>query len=199
MATEYYSLTLGYNVAGQYAANVFHYRIEDPSDPDEFECAKQLALAIDDGAALSWTTKLQAMLSDQAYISSIMTRRAFPVGSNTARQQFETDDFPGAIASPVHTQQVAACIIWVSESTPGRTARNFMPGVPETALDSSRWTDAFQTLVQAFITKHITGFSTPVGIFIPCIYDRTTHTGPTVGDGYLTPLVGTQRGREVSV
>lgn len=199
MANEYYELDIGFSCAGQFAMCVFHYRIADPSNPDDFEVAQQLINALDDGGATSWLFRLAEMMSDEAFISSARAKRVFPSGGNMAGTTFETTDFPGQITSPIHTQQVAACLIWVADGTPGVSGRNFIPGVPENALLSSRWESAFQTIANTFIAKHLTGHSVAAGIFLPVIYDRVAHNGPVPDNGYLSPLVGTQRRREVPV
>lgn len=199
MDNEYYDLQVGFSCAGQMAKCVFVYRIADPSESDEYENAKQLVEATDDGAALSWLKKLQAVMSEDAFISSLRSRRISSGGGNTAGVTFETTDLPGAIVSEIHTQQVAQCCIWIRNDTPGVTGRNFIPAVPENALIGSRWQDAHVTLVQAFITKHLTGLSTATGLFLPCIYDREAETGTIIDEGYLSPWPGTQRRRELPV
>lgn len=199
MANEYYELDVGFSCAGQFAMCVFHYRIADPTEPDEYEVANQLINALDDGGGTAWIVRLMQMISEDAFFSSARAKRVAPTGGNMAGQTFEATDFPGAIASEIHTQQVSACLIWVSDGTPGVSGRNFIPGVPENALDSSRWEAAFQALADVFIAKHLTGFSVAAGIFLPVIYDRVAKTGIVPDNGYLSPLVGTQRRREIPV
>lgn len=199
MANEFYQLDVGFSCAGQFAMCVFHYRIADPTEPDEYVVAEQLIDALDDGGATAWILRLMQMISQDAFFSSARARRVFPAGGNMAGQAFGPMEFPGAVPVEIHTQQVAACLIWVSDGTPGKTGRNFIPGVPESALVSSRWQAAFQALADTFIAKHLTGFSVAAGIFLPVIYDRVAHTGIVPDNGYLTPLVGTQRRRELPV
>lgn len=199
MANEYYEMDVAFSSAGQLAMCVFHYRIADPTDPDEYEVASQLVNAIDDGGGTSWITRLMQMMSEDAFLSSVRAKRVAPTGGNLAGQAFEPTDFPGAIASEIHTQQVAACLIWVSDSNPGKSGRNFIPGVPENALASSRWEAAFQALANTFIAVHLTGFSVAAGVFLPVVYDRVAKTGFVPDNGYISPLVGTQRRREIPV
>lgn len=200
MANEYYQLDVGFSCGGQFALCVFHYRIANPTDPDDYEVASQLVGALDDGGfPTAWLYRMAGCLSEDAFISSARAKRVAPSGGNEAGVLFSPGDFPGAQAFPIHTQQVAACCIWVADGTPGKSGRNFIPGVPENALDQSRWDATYTGKVDDFIAKHLTGFSVAAGIFLPCIYDRVAKTGWIPDNGYLTPLVGTQRRREVPV
>ena len=177
----------------------FHYRIADPTQPDDYLLAVQLVNALITPGAANWMAKLRGMLSDDAYVSSVRVRRVGPVGGNEAAVVFTTTDNVGSLSSPIHAQQIAGCLIWISETTPGRTARNFIPAVPVVALDSSRWSVPYKGLADIFIATHTVGFSVAAGIFLPVIYDRIVKTGPVVDGGYLSPLVGTQRKREIPV
>lgn len=199
MATEYFQLQAHFSCAGQFAMCVFHYRIIDPSESDEYLLARQLIEAIDDGGGTSWIMRLMQMQSEDSFLSSVVAKRVAPTGGNTAAQPFVPTDFPGAIGVEIGTQQIAACLIWIADGTPGESGRNFIPGVPEDALISSRWTEDFYDLADVFIAKHLTGFSVAGGIFLPVVYDRVAETGFVPDNGYLSPLVGTQRRREVPV
>lgn len=199
MADEYYELKLGVVSQGQFALCVFNYRIANPGSADDWLVADEFYQALDDGGATSFLNRFRNMMSTGAFVSSIRVRRVGPTGGNTAGQTFEATDFPGTIASPIHTQQIAACLIWVSETTPGQTGRNFIPGMAEISLDESRWSDAFKALAALFIEKFRTGISTASGVFVPVIFDRVAKTGPLINNGYLSPKVGTQRRRELPV
>lgn len=196
MATHYFDLNITYNCAGQFAENVFKYKIVDPSSTDDWELARQLVNVIDDGGAASWTTKWSLMTSNQAYISTIRARQFSPDGGNTCTFVAQPADFPGSIASEINTQQIAACINWIPTTSGPAMGRNFMPGVPENALDSSRWEVAHVALVDAFIAKHLTGFTVAAGIFLPIVWNRTDETAASIDQGYLSPKPGTQRSRE---
>jgi len=200
MANEYYQLDLGLNCAGQFAMCVFHYVIADPTNPNEFEVAGQLVTALETGGPpVSWISKLQVILSNEAFISSARAKRVAPTGGNTAGQAFLPTDFPGDELSPIHTQQIAAVVIWPNDTEADAFGRNFIPGIPESALVAGRWEGPFQTLVDAFITKHVVGHTVAAGIFLPVVFNRTTHLGDVINAGYLSPKVGTQRRREVPV
>jgi hypothetical protein len=138
-------------------------------------------------------------MSQDSFISSLRARRVAPTQGNTASQVFEVDDLVGQIADDMHTGQIAAGFIWVSESGDTQVGRNFIPGVAEESLDSGRWSAAYAALALAFRVKHIPGHSVAGGIFEPVIYDRVAKTGLLIDDGYLSPLVATVRQRETPV
>lgn len=196
MATLYFEAAARFFAAGQFCECVFHYQIVDPSTTDDFLLAGQLVAAIDDGAALSWVQKLQNMMSDQCFLSTFRARQFAPTGGNTAVAVFANDDFVGAIASPINTQQIAACINWLPTSAGPKMGRNFIPAVPESMLLSSRWVFGFETAAEEFILKHLTGFSVAAGIFLPIVWNREDEVGTVISDGYLSPKPGTQRRRE---
>lgn len=200
MANEYYLVKVGFNSNQHYAECDFTYRITDPSETDDWVNANALYQALDDGGpGVSWLSKLQALLSQDSFISSIVARRIYPTGGNSAGQAFEVDDLPGAVADTITTGQIAWCIIWSAGEVDTYSGRNFIPFVPENRLESSRWTGAATTSAEAFITKHIVGHSTAGGIFMPCIIHSDTHTGELVSGGYLSPTPGTQKRREVPI
>lgn len=199
MATEYFQVEVGVVAAGQFALNVFHYKVVDPTEPDEFVVATQLLAAFEAGGANAWLLKYAQVMSDQAFVSSLRARRVAPSGGNTAGTLFASTDWVGDFSSEINTQQIAACVIWVDDTTPGITGRNFIPGIPEDALLGSRWDATYQTVVDAFIAKHLAGHTITAGTALPSIYDRVAKSGKTPDNGYLSPLVGTQRRRELPV
>jgi len=196
MATHYFALETRFFCSGQLAACVFNYKIQDPTTTDDFLLASQLVAAIDDGGAASWVLKLMQCMSNQALLSTVRARQFQPTQGNTAVAVFQATDYPGAIASGINTQQIAACINWIPTTTGPAMGRNFLPGVPENALESSRWEDAYIDIIQAFIDQHLTGFSVAAGIFLPIVWDRENEIASSIDDGYLSPKVGTQRRRE---
>lgn len=200
MATEYYQAIVRWIVAGQRAENVFMYRIINPTEPDEWLVAQQLGAAMEVHAApTDWLSRLRNLLSDEAFLSSISIKRVAPTGGNTAVAVYEPTDVVGNVAFPVETQQNAACIIWVNETTADITGRNFIPGTANSEYLKSRWKDTFETKVGLFIATHLPGFSVTAGHFDPVIYNRDTKVGLLMTNGYLSQKIGTQRRREVPV
>lgn len=197
MAIEYYELRLTIIAAGMHSQNVFIYRIDNTGNVNDFTVASQLRQALDDGApGTSWIFWFTNMLSEDAYVSYISARRIAPTGGNASPQQFAPDDLPGLEASPIHTQQVAAVLVWISATDPEDTGRNFIPAVPEIALQSSRWTGDADINYDGFIAKHLTNISIAAGLMQAVIYHRPTKTGRIIQNGYLSSKVGTMRKRE---
>lgn len=199
MATHYFNLDVSYVCAGQYAMNRFDYRIIDPSTTDDWVLAKELVNVIDDGGALSWTTKNNLIRSNQSFISAFRARQFAPTGGNTCSFVAEPSNFPGARLSGINTQQIAACINWIPTTSGPKMGRNFIPGIPEDALLGSRWEDDYVTAVDEFIAKHLSGFSTVSGVWEPIIWNREDETAALMSEGYLSPKPGTQRRRETPI
>lgn len=199
MANEYYQLSVGINAAGQYSELDFVYRIADPTEPDDFVVASQLVAVLDDGVALSWIRRLFDCMSADCFLSSVRAKRVAPNGGNTASAIFEATDVIGDLSGDLGTQQTSGCLIWVNETDPDRTGRNFLPGVPEDMVDAGRFDIVYKTAIGLFVAKHITGFTVAAGIFLPVTFDRVTKTGLVVQDGYLSPRPGRQRRRELPI
>lgn len=200
MATEYFQANIRANCGGQRAEIVTHWRIVNPTEPNEWLVAKELIVAlITDGGANNFCDKLRDCMSVDAYLSSIVCKRVAPTGGNTAVNVFQVSDFPGNIAGELSPQQNAGCIIWGSASNPQDTGRNFIYGLAEASVEKGVFTGAYNTLINLLITKWLPGFSVASGIFEPVIYDRVAKTGRLMANGYLSPMVGVQRRREVPV
>lgn len=200
MAMNYYQLRVHARCAGNFAECVFVYMINNPTEPDDWALAAQLNAVLDDGGpGVSWISKLMALMSEDTFLTTIWCRKIAPGGGNTAVISFAPLTILGTFAGTVGAVQVAACINWVNETPDTHMGRNFIPGISEGALEGSRFTSTYQTAVNAFIAKHVVGFSVAGGIFLPCIFDREAETGVRADDGYLSPKVGTQRKRELPV
>jgi len=198
MATEIYELKVSFFQAGQYAQVVFHEKIVDPTEANDYLVAGQLLNALDDGVP-SWLLRLQQMMSTECYISSVRAKRIWPTGGNSAVQFFQVGDVPGQVAEEIEAQQTAMVIIWLSDTTPDITGRNFIPGTPDDALEASRWEADAYTRANNFIAKHLPGFSVAAGVFEPVIFNRATHVARLMSHGYLSPKPGTLRKRELAI
>lgn len=197
MGLEIYELKVGFECAGQYAACIFNLRVDNISNVDDYTVAKQIRESLDDGVPPNrWTDKLCACLSQNSFISSVAAKRFDPTGGNSSPQAFEPADFPGAVAEDMHTGQVSGVCVWLADTDTGNTGRTFLPGVPETFLESSRWTGDAQTAYDEFIARHILGFNVAAGECVPVIYTRETTTSRQITQGYLSQKAGTQRRRE---
>lgn len=200
MATEYFQANVRAICGGQRAELVTHWRIIDPTETNEWELARQLIVAlITDGGANNWCERLSDCMSVESFLSSITCKRVAPTGGNTAVNVFTPTAFVGEVAGELSPQQNAGCIIWSSFTDPQATGRNFIYGVAEASIVQGTPTDAYRTLIETLITKWIPGFSVSGGVFEPVIYDRVAKTGRLINNGYLSPIVGVQRRREVPV
>jgi len=200
VANEYYAVQLGFVSAGNFALCELHYRIVNPTEPNEWRVAQQLIEEIIGSPSPStWLADLLACMSQDAFVSSVRARRVAPGGGNTAVQSFEPSDFPGTNASNIEAVQTASCVIWIPTVSPSKTGRTFIPGVGEDMLAQSRWDAGQIVAIDAFVATHIVGFSIAAGTMLPVVYDRLTSTGDVISDGYLSPKIGTIRKRELPV
>jgi len=200
VATEYYAAQVGFVCAGQFALCEFHYRIVNPTEPNEFLVANQLVEEMADiSVAGTWMQDLLACLSNEAFVSSIRAKRIAPSGGNTFPQAFEPTDLVGGNGTPIRAMQIAGAVIWVPTVSGSKTGRNFIPGVPDDALDGGRWSPTYINDIDTFVTQHIVGFSIAAGTMLPVVYDRLTNTGDVIADGYLSPKIGTIRKRELPI
>lgn len=200
MANEYYAAQVGINCGGQHALCEFHYRIVNPTEPNEFLVANQLVEELADiSVAGTWMLNLLACISSECFVSSIRAKRVAPSGGNTFPQAFEPTDLVGGNATTIKALQIASCIIWVPTISGSKTGRNFIPGVPDDALASSRWDASQIAAIDAFVAQHIVGFAIAAGTMLPVVFDRLLGTGDVIADGYLSPKVGTIRQREVPI
>ncbi len=200
MATEYYQANISAICAGQRCEIVTHWRTIDPTETDDYQLALELAGEIaNDGLPNSLAQRIASAMSDECFLSAIRTKRVAPTGGNTSVIVFTPTTFPGVLAEEMSPQQNSACIIWGSETEPMDTGRNFIFGVGEASISQGTFTDAYKTLIDNLITKWIPGFSSAGGTWEPVIYDRVAKTGRLIANGYLSPMVGVQRRRELPV
>lgn len=199
MANYYYEQRLRIMCASQFAECVFNWVGDLATPPSKTEAASQLNSIWEVGGGTAPMFLLRSLLSDECFVSSMRCRQISPAGGNTVSQTFEALSFPGLVASPVTTQQIAACIIWINSVTPDRTGRTFIPGVPNNAIESSRFTSGYATAVATFANRLLGGLVVALGTFNLVTLDRVTKTGPIVENQYLSVKPGTQKRREVSV
>lgn len=199
MANYYYEQRVGIMCASQYAECVFNWVGDLATPPSKTEAATQLNAEWNIGGATAPLFLLRSVLSQDCFISSLRCRQISPVGGNTINSVFELLDFPGLVLSPITSQQIAACIIWVNGTTPDRTGRTFIPGIPKNAIESSRFTSGYRTAIATFANRLLGGLVVTLGTFNLVTLDRVTKTGPLVQNQYLSLRPGTQKRREVSV
>jgi len=197
MAKQYYELEVRVNVLGFPMANVFNLAINDPSVPNEYEVAASIINALNVGAGItSWMSRYVRLISEQCYISNILCRRISNGGGNTAEAILQVDSLPGIRTGIVAATQVAATVIWVQTDVEKITGRTFIPGISIEDIDGGRFSTDYQSAIDNFIARHLSGFAVSAGTALFQIYDRETPIGYQVSNGYLSPKPGTQRRRE---
>jgi hypothetical protein len=197
MATHIFRSQVTVDMQGQMASIVNHWKCIDPAITDDYKLAAELVAGIAAGVApIGFINRLVLLMSEDAFVSSIVCQQLAPTGGNTANGVYQRDDEPGGIASPWHTGQLAGVVVWVSSARPNVTGRNFIPAVPESLIDGGRFDANYKTAMDNFILTVIAGFSTPSTVFLPVIWDREDELHFQIDDGYLSLKPGTQRRRE---
>jgi len=185
-----------WRVGGDYCENVFHWNNTDDGVND-FTVAARLYNAMIDATASpdAFISRLRLATSNQAFISTISARCIKPVGGNRFANQFLPTDFPGLVASPVYTDEIAMVINWLSVSEPAKMGRVFLPGVPTSFIDGGRWDSTAVTAADNFVLQYVDPLVNGGSTFVPCIYRVSDFTSREVSDGYLSPNVGQQSRR----
>lgn len=201
MAIVYLQLQTSYICAGQYCANVQHFGIEDPTQPNAFRLARDLVdhivVPIVGDPLLE---KLANCLSEDSYISSLRCIRLTDSGAAYSRL-FAADNWPGQFSGNLAAQQVAAYIKWGSTGHAGKTGGNFIPGVSEDALDANRFTNDYKAAIDEYMDLLIDGIAGTAGTFLPYIPMKVglgTEFIP-VTNGQLSATPGTIRKRLIPV
>ena len=197
MAIETYELRVAFKANFQPMECVFHDRIDNTGDEKSWIVAEQLLDALQAGVSPNiWFERLLTCMSADCWISYLSAIRVGPNGGNSTDTRPDAETLVGTVSEPMHAEQLSGCVIWISETEPENQGRNFLPGVPETFLEASRWTTDAKAAYQSFITFHLAGFSLAAGLALPAIFDRVAKTSRVIANGYLSPKPGTQRRRE---
>lgn len=200
MPIEFYQSVHSYICAGQYAANVLHWQLDNTGSTDDWEAARQIALDMVTPIT-GLVQKFVDCMPANCFASSLRVRRVAPTGGNTAPILFAALDFPGAFPAEVEISsfQESGCLILLPDSAAGLFGRVFVPGVPEGQVINGRFSNAYETAINDLKDKIVVGGTVAAGIYLPVVFNRTTLTGPVVQNGYLSIKVGTQDRRRVPV
>lgn len=202
MATEVYEHVLSATLAGQFCQTVFHTKVNNSSMVSAFGMADDLNKSL--VAASSFNEFLTAATPAHYSQTSIRTRRVLPLNAPTAILLAGAfDRSVGQRTGNISSAQANPLIIWIPTTDPGKTGRTFIPGVSETDIEEMQLApgllSALQDLIDWVKAPHATdGFAADYSV---CVARRSptppksVTSGDDVFDGYVSPLIGTQRRR----
>lgn len=205
MALVQYESVISFICAGQLAQIVQHWQTDDGDlSANPYLDAKDLADSLETNAGGgndAYFVVIQNILADDAFISSIRTRRVGPLGGPTYLKVFASGDYPGAYGAVLEAFQTAAVAIWIPTSNDASHGRTFYPGVPSGAISGNKFESDFKTPFGNLIISVIAGFIENTATWNLVLQRGTPgfHTYPGILDGQLSPTPGSIGKRRVPV
>lgn len=205
MALVQYESVITFICAGQLAQIVQHWQTDDGDlSSNPFLDAKDLADALElnaAGANTPYFDVIGGILADDAFISSIRTRRVAPAGGPTYLKVFSSGDYTGWYGENLEAFQTAAVAIWIPTSDDAAHGRTFYPGVPSGVLEGNKFVGAFKTAFGNLIVSVMDGYSANTAIWSMVLQRGTapSHTYVAIFDGQLSPTPGSIGKRRVPV
>ena len=195
MAQQTYSLVVAYNVAGQFAQNVFHWQFDDAGFSSTFAAAEALANA--------WATAnlspLGLMLPVDTAILSVKTRRVSSPGGFEALNLFAAGTH-GARTGNLMVAACGICLVFYQSLNGKLRGRCFLPGVTDSDVSQGQIGAGLAAVIAAQAGSLISnlvlvGGGAPTANFV--IYSRASKTGHLCGGVQASMLIATQRRRQV--
>lgn len=183
-------------VGGDYCENVFHWTCDAAGVNEYFLATRLYTAMIAVAGPPTWMTTYLALMSQEAFVSTVSCRVIRPVGGNRFANQFLTTERVGSVASDLYTAESAMVINWLSLTEPAKMGRNFIAGVPITFTENGRFLSGAVTAANNFANKHVATIAAGGTTFTSCIYRVLGHTWREIADGFLGPNIGqmSQRG-----
>jgi len=200
MAIQSLESVIGFNIGGNYAAVVHHWRTDDDDTQSAFELAKDLATALetDVGPGSTLFDMITAIMADDCFISSIRTRRLTSGGGATYAKAFAPGDWPGVVPAPSDSAGVAGCMLKFTETNPKLDGRTFWPGVSEDSVVDGRFILQYETDMLALGARYLDTF-TEDEVFYAVLKHGAIPSYTIITDVELSPTPGTIRRRLVPV
>lgn len=197
MATAVYSLTVSYNVQGQFATNVLHYVFDDGAYNSTFAAG----LALIDRWKIVALPALKLMLPTLTNILSVKSKRVSIVGGFEAIEVLAAGNH-GARSGSLQVAGVGPIVVTYEINNGKRRGKIFLPGITEADVVEGQivagarvaFTAQLSTLLSDLV---LVGGGAPTAKY--CIYHAGTHSYVNVGNSAISLVVGTQRRRQVPV
>lgn len=195
MASNIYSLTLSWNIAGQFAANILHYVFDDGGYSTTQDAAAALVTKWDAISKTDWL----AMLPNVTILLSAKARKATGSGGFEAAKPYPSSTL-GTRVGEVSAAGINPCIIhYPSQAQAGR-GKTFLPGVRELDCKDGVFTAAFQSAIATHIPTAFSALTLAGGGGPTAEFAIMKKTGSPrwffVADSMLSDLVAQQRRRQ---
>lgn len=199
MSLHMVELTITYVCAGQLAQNVTHWK-GDVTEVNLFRIANNLAGGFVDGSAPNLCAEgIKAVISEDAFISSVKAQVLKPNPGPAAYKVFASDRFPGDRAADIYAQSVAAVMRLFTPSGSDYTGRAFIPGIAAEDIIEGRFTVDFQAAFLTLANQWVTGIASDDGDFTAVVVRRPALTWEDVINTILAINPGTIRRRLIPV
>jgi hypothetical protein len=197
MATSVYSLTISYNVQGQFASNILHYVFDDGAYNSTFAAG----LALIDRWKIVALPALKLMLPTLTVILSIKSKRVSIVGGFEAIEVLPAATH-GARAGSLQVAGVGPIVVTYEINNGKRRGKIFLPGITEADVVEGQIVAGARNAMTAQLSTLLSNL-TLVGGGAPtaqyCIYHAATHSYVLIANSAISLVVGTQRRRQVPV
>jgi hypothetical protein len=195
MATNVYSLTIAYNIQGQFAQNILHYQFDDAGFSSTFAAAEALITAWN----LANSTALTAMIPAATVLLSAKSRKVSNVGGFDALNLYAAGT-TGARSGQLQVAAVGPVLIFYEALNGKRRGKMFLPGIVEGDCRDGTISNALQAIMVANANTLIqnvvlVGGGAPTASAV--IYSRATKTGHLIGNAGHSIKIGTQRRRQI--
>jgi len=200
MAVQEYESVIGFNIGGNYAAVVHHWKTDEDGDQTAFESARDLAEALetDDTPGDTLFDMIQAIMAEDCFISSIRTRRLSNGGGATYAKLFASGDYPGLVVGNSDAAQVAGCMLKFTSTNPKLDGRTFWPGVCEASLVDGRFILTYENAMLALGARYLDDF-TNSSVYYAVLKHGSPASYTRIVAYELSPTPGTIRRRLVPV
>lgn len=206
MANVYFQTVTSFICAGQYAAIVNYWAIDDselsgnPFVDAEFVIAQLTGSNV--GPGDNWQQLLVSLLSADSFVSSIRCRQVSggPSGP-TAQTVFGAGDYSGGWGGNLDAFQTSANVNWIPNTQNAVRGWSHMPGVAAEALVNNRFVEDYTDALASVVAQVVYGF----GITTAKVFMHVRHGAapsymysPVIG-GYLSPTPGHVKKRRLPV
>lgn len=195
MATNVYSLSINYNIGGQFATNVLHWQFDDSGYLTTALAAHALAVAVQTGVQ----TQLLAAIPSATTLLSYRCRRITGVGGFEA-QVLLAPGTVGGRASNLMVSGICPVLIFYPSGNLKQRGRMFVPGLADgDALDGqilSGQVTRLKALINAILTPvTLAGGGAPVAS--PVLWSRRLLSAAIITQGAVSVQIGQLRRRQL--
>jgi hypothetical protein len=195
MATSVYSLTIAYNVEGQFAQNILHFQFDDAGFTSTFAAAEALITAWNAASSVALTQ----MLPVGTVLLSAKSRKVSGPGGFDALNLYAAGTH-GTRTGPVEVAATGPVLIFYEALNGKRRGKMFLPGITESDCADGVMTAALEAVLATnanTIIQNVTlvGGGAPTASAV--IYTRATKTGHLIGNAGYSLKIGTQRRRQI--